>query len=79
MSDSDCSNCDVKKCRFRYYSYSCYKNQIKEVRQHMSKADLDLFQRVFARCEELKEVCDNDAFFQIAGYVRQIVDMYNGK
>lgn len=80
MSDSDCSNCEERKCPFRDYAYSCYKNKIKNVQQHMTKADLKMFQRVLVRAEALKEVSDGvEVFGQLAYYAKQIIDLYNGE
>ena len=80
MSDSDCSNCEERKCPFRDYSYSCYKNKVIDAQQCMTKADLKLFQRALVRAEALKEASDDvEAFDQLAYYAKQIIDLYNGE
>jgi len=79
MSDSDCSNCDESSCKFRDFAYSCYKNKVAEVQKHLTKADVSKFKRMAKRAEALYNESGEDAFYQLAHYANDIVNMYKGE
>lgn len=79
MSDSDCSNCEDYSCSFRDNSYDCYKRRIKEVREHMTKADARQLKKLLPRIEKLHELSEEESFYQLAYHIKQTLDLFNGE
>jgi hypothetical protein len=75
MSDSSCSNCS-KECEFRDYSYECWVNEIKKVKEHLNKEDIDLLKKVISKYDNEELKYSLDVFHNLNNTAKEIVSMW---
>jgi len=75
MSDSSCSNCS-KECEFRDYSYECWVNEIKTVKEHLKEEDIDLLKKVISKYDNEELEYSLDVFRNLNNSAKEIVRMW---
>jgi hypothetical protein len=75
MSDSSCSNCS-KECKFRDYSYECWVNEIKTVKEHLKEEDIDLLKKVISKYDNEELEYSLDVFRDLNKTAKEIVSMW---
>ena len=71
MSDSDCSNCNDLKCKYREDYYNCYKKKIKTLKKVVNKKDLAYLLNLIERIEAQEEIDYTDTY--MAGEIKNII------
>ena len=79
MSDSSCSNCDDFDCKFRGYSYNCYKQEVEDIQKHLSKADIPVLEETRDKLDAVYRLTGNDTVWECSNYITKVIDLYNGE
>jgi hypothetical protein len=75
MSDSSCSNCE-KECEFRDYSYECWVNEIKKVKNLLKKEDIELLKVIISKYNNDDIKYSFDEFYNLNSAANEIVNMW---
>jgi hypothetical protein len=79
MSDSSCSNCEKDSCKYRDYSYNCYKTTVDIVQSNFTKEEIETIAKLNIKLNSLYDTTYQEIFDQASFHLQAIIDCSEGK